>query len=192
MVSLRAGPCLMAALLVGPAAHAQSGLSSALQSVAITATKVASVGITLPAGGSLSLPGSLSSGINDFSPFPFTTSWSVDPAQTARVSVVAYFDAPPRALSSGAAAIPTSAILGRVPGGSVQSFAPFTQSSVTTSEATVAATGGSLVLVSQPVGAGNAIGERTDQLQMRIDLTGSPALPAGTYAGTLNLVAITQ
>jgi len=25
-----------------------------------------------------------------------------------------------------------------------------------------------------------------------IDLTGSPALPPGTYAGTLNLVAITQ
>jgi hypothetical protein len=40
--------------------------------------------------------------------------------------------------------------------------------------------------------AENAIGERTDQLQMRIDLTGSPALPPGTYAGTLNLVAITQ
>jgi len=27
---------------------------------------------------------------------------------------------------------------------------------------------------------------------MRIDLNGSPALPAGIYAGTLNLVAITQ
>lgn len=192
MVPLRAVPWLMAALPVGPAAHAQTGLTSALQSVAITATKVASVGITLPAGGSLSLPGSLSSGINDFSPFPFTTSWSVDPAQTARVSVVAYFDAPARALSSSGAAIPTSAILGRVPGGNSRSFAPFTQSSVTTGGATVGATGGSLVLVSEPIGAANAIGERTDQLLMRIDLTGSPALPAGTYAGTLNLVAITQ
>jgi hypothetical protein len=48
------------------------------------------------------------------------------------------------------------------------------------------------MLVSEPIGVDNAIGERTDQLQMRIDLTGTPALPAGTYAGTLNLVAITQ
>ena len=48
------------------------------------------------------------------------------------------------------------------------------------------------MLVSEPIGAANAIGERTDQLLMRIDLTGTSALPAGTYTGTLNLVAITQ
>jgi hypothetical protein len=56
----------------------------------------------------------------------------------------------------------------------------------------VGSAGGSLLLVSEPIGRHNAIGERTDQLQMRIDLNGSPTLPAGTYAGTLNLVAITQ
>jgi hypothetical protein len=192
MLPSRAAALLAVAHVLGPAARAQTSATSAIRTVAITATKLASVGITLPAGGSLTLPGSLSSGVNDFSPLPFTTSWSVDPAQTARVSVVAYFEAPARALANGSAAIPTTAILGRVPSGSPQSFARFTQASVVAGGANVGAAGGSLTLVSEPIGAENAIGERTDQLQMRIDLTGSPALPPGTYAGTLNLVAITQ
>jgi len=192
MLPFRAAPLLAVALVLGPAARAQTSVTSAARSVAISATKVASVGITLPAGGSLTLPGSLSSGVNDFSPLPFTTSWSVDPAQTARVSVVAYFEVPARALANGGAAIPTSAVLGRVPGGSPRSFAPFTQASLTASGTEAGTAGGSLMLVSEPIGVDNAIRERTDQLQMRIDLTGTPALPAGTYAGTLNLVAITQ
>jgi len=29
-------------------------------------------------------------------------------------------------------------------------------------------------------------------LQVRIDLTGAPELPAGSYTGTLNLLVITQ
>jgi hypothetical protein len=56
----------------------------------------------------------------------------------------------------------------------------------------VGSNGGSLLLVLEPIGTGNARGERTDQLQLRVDLNGSPSLPAGTYSGTLNLVAITQ
>ena len=114
MLSARSVPFLAAALLVVPAVRAQTGTTSAVRTVAITATKLASVGITLPAGGSLTLPGSLSSGLNDFSPLPFTTSWSVDPAQTARVSVLAFFEVPARALANAGAAIPSTAILGRV------------------------------------------------------------------------------
>jgi hypothetical protein len=53
--------------------------------------------------------------------------------------------------------------------------------------------GGTLMLLfSQPISAESAAGHRTDQLQMRIDLTGWPDRPAGTYQGTLNLLAITQ
>lgn len=192
MLPFRATPLLAVALVLGPAASAQTSVTSAVRSVAISATKVASVGITLPAGGSLTLPGSLASGVNDFSPLPFRTSWSVDPARTARVSVVAYFEVPAQALATSGAAIPASAVLGRVPGGSAQSFSPFTQAAFTANGTAAGSAGGSLMLVSEPIGVDNAIGERTDQLQMRIDLTGTPALPAGTYAGTLNLVAITQ
>ena len=52
--------------------------------------------------------------------------------------------------------------------------------------------GGTLVLFSQPISVESAAGRRTDQLQMRIDLTGRPDLPAGRYQGTLNLLAVTQ
>lgn len=141
---------------------------------------------------SITLPGSLSSGVNDLSPLPFTTWWSVDPAQTAGVSVVAFFEVPGRALTNAAAAIPSTAILGRVATGMPAGFAPFTQLSLTGGASIAGSPGGSLWLVSQPISPTNAIGERTDQLQTRIDLNGSPTLPAGTYAGTLNLVAITQ
>jgi hypothetical protein len=54
------------------------------------------------------------------------------------------------------------------------------------------AAGGTLVLFTQPIVGANAIGGRSDNLQVRIDLTGVPELPAGTYSGILNLLVITQ
>jgi hypothetical protein len=192
MLSARSVPLLVGAMLLAPTLHAQKGATSPLRTIAISATKLASVGITLPAGGSLNLPGSLSSGINDFSPLPFTTSWSVDPEQTANVAVLAFFEVPARALANGGSAIPSTAVLGRVPTGRPIGFSPFTQASLTANGGMVGSSGGSLLLVSEPISPANARGERTDQLQLRIDLNGSPPLPTGTYAGTLNLVAVTQ
>jgi len=192
MLSARSVPALAAAMLLAPALLAQTATTSSVRTVAITATKLASIGITLPAGGSLVLPGNLSSGINDFSPLPFTTSWSVDPTQTASVAVLAFFEMPARALANGPAAIPSTAVLGRVTTGSPTGFSPFAQASLTANGGMVGSSGGSLLLVSEPISPSNARGQRTDQLQLRIDLNGSPRLPAGTYAGTLNLVAITQ
>jgi hypothetical protein len=192
MLSARSVPVLAAAMLLAPALLAQTGATSPVRTIAISATKLASVGITLPAGGSLTLPGSLSSGINDFSPLPFTTSWSVDPAQTASVAVLAFFEVPARALANGGSAIPSAAVLGRVATGAAKGFSPFIRASLTANGGMVGSNGGSLLLVLEPIGTGNARGERTDQLQLRVDLNGSPSLPAGTYAGTLNLVAVTQ
>jgi hypothetical protein len=51
--------------------------------------------------------------------------------------------------------------------------------------------GGSLQLFSQAVGAGSYFGTRTDQLDLRLDLTGTTTV-AGDYTGTLNLQAIVQ
>jgi hypothetical protein len=51
--------------------------------------------------------------------------------------------------------------------------------------------GGSLQLFSQAVGAGSYLGSRTDQLDLRLDLTGTTTV-AGVYTGTLNLQAIVQ
>ena len=51
---------------------------------------------------------------------------------------------------------------------------------------------GTLVLFTQTISDANALGGRSDDLQVRIDLTGTPELPAGSYTGTLNLLVITQ
>jgi hypothetical protein len=55
----------------------------------------------------------------------------------------------------------------------------------------VGVAGGSLQLFNESVGAGSYFGSRTDQLDLRLDLTGTTTL-AGDYTGTLNLQAIVQ
>ena len=178
-------------LLAAPLA-AQIGLASGSQSVQLLATKRSSVGIALPAGATATLPGDLVAGANDFAPLPVVTSWNLDPARTASVRLVAFFDAPARALAAALGTIPASHVLGRVPTGGPKSFAPFTGGPVATGGGMLGSAGGTLVLFAQPIAGGNAAGSRTDELQMRIDLSGLPDLPPGTYTGTLNLVATTQ
>ncbi|HET7471292.1 MAG TPA: hypothetical protein VFJ81_16530 [Gemmatimonadales bacterium] len=183
----------MAALaLWAPGLRAQVGLASGTATVALTATKAASVSLSLPAGTSATLPGTLVIGPNDFAPITVTTAWEVDPQRTAAVSLVAYFQQPARALASASAAIPASAVLGRVPSGGPKGFAPFVGAPISGGNAVAGAAGGTLVLFTQPIAGANAIGGRSDNLQMRIDLTGAPELPAGSYTGILNLLVITQ
>src|SRR5712691_2384237 len=161
--------------------RAQIGLASAAVSVSLIATRVPSIGVSLPGGTAASLPGSLVTGPNDFAPFRIATTWDVDPAQTASVSLVAYFEAPAAALAGPAATIPASAVFGRVPTGGPQSFSPFTQGGRRTSSGMAGSTGGTLLLFTQPISDANAKGGRTDGMQVRIDLSGWHNLPAGTY-----------
>ncbi len=179
------------ALWAAPA-RAQIGLTSATAVVALSATKAASVSVWLPGGSSATLPGALVTGPNDFTPIPVSTTWEVDPQRTGGVSLVAYFDQPARALAGPVAAIPSAAVLGRVPTGGPQSFTPFTGAPVTGGTALAGTAGGTLVLFTEAIAGANAIGGRSDNLQVRIDLTGKPELPAGTYTGVLNLMVITQ
>jgi hypothetical protein len=185
--SVAVGLQLLAAPLV-----AQSGLASGSQSVQLLATKRGSVGITLPAGTVATLPGDLVAGTNDFAPLPVVTSWNLDPSRTASVRLVAFFETPARALAAERGAIPAGRVLGRVPTGGPKSFAPFTGAAVSTDQGPLGASGGTLVLFAQPIAGGTPAGSRTDELQVRIDLSGLPDLPPGTYTGTLNLVATTQ
>ena len=183
----------LAALAFWPASlGAQIGLASATTAVALSATKVASVSVSLPGGNSATLPGALVTGPNDFTPLAVTTSWDVDPARTAAVALVAYFDQPARALVGPQAAIPSAAVYGRVPTGGPKSFAPFTGAAVTGGPTLAGTAGGTLVLFTQTISDANALGGRSDDLQVRIDLTGAPELPAGSYTGTLNLLVLTQ
>jgi hypothetical protein len=172
--------------------RAQIGLASAGTSIALSATKAASVSVSLPGGNSASLPGALVTGPNDFSPIPVTTSWEVDPQRTSAVALVAYFEQPARALAGAGAAIPSSAVLGRVPSGGPKTFAPFVAAPLSAGGTTAGTAGGTLVLFTQAISGGNAVGGRSDDLQVRIDLTGAPELPAGSYTGTLDLLVITQ
>ena len=50
---------------------------------------------------------------------------------------------------------------------------------------------GSLVLFSQAVASGSYLGSRTDQLDLRLNLTGTTTV-AGNYSGTLNLQLVVQ
>jgi hypothetical protein len=189
---IRGSAVVAAFALWAQAVSAQVGLASATATVALTATKAASVSLSLPGGTSATLPGALVTGPNDFAPIPVTTAWEVDPQQTAAVSLVAYFQQPARALASPGAAIPASAVQGRLPSGGPKAFAPFVGGPVSAGSAVAGAAGGTLVLFTQPISESNAIGGRRDNLQVRIDLTGAPELPAGSYTGILNLLVITQ
>lgn len=186
---------LFALLGLGLAASplaAQVGLASPARGVVLTAVKQGAVRVRLPALGVTLSRGDLVPGLNDFSPVAIETVWDLDPARTAGVSLVAYFETPSAALAGPGVTIPSGQVYGRVTTGGLAAFAPFTGDGVRAGEGVAGRSGGSLVLFTQPVAGGAAAGARTDQLEMRIDLTGWTALPAGEYRGALNLLAITQ
>jgi hypothetical protein len=84
--------------------------------------------------------------------------------------------------------IPSSRILGRMTTGLPAAFTPMTQNAV----AGVGTAGGSLRLYSVSINGGNKSSVRTDNLDLQLNLVGFPTLPAGAYAGVLNLRVITQ
>ena len=171
---------------------AQIGLTSAQPVVALSAVKRASVSVSLRGGGSVTLPGALVTGPNDFTPIRVTSAWDLDPAQTASMQLVGYFDHPTRALAGPDASISAAVVRGRVPTGGPKRFAPFTRAAPTGGHATPGPAGGTLVLFTQTISGPDAVGGRSDDLQVRLDLTDAPELPAGGYAGTLHLLVITQ
>ena len=184
----------LAALLAAGSARAQTATRSGVQTVTLTAYKPATAAVTIVSGATQSLAGPLSPGATQSfaAPVSLETSWSVDPAVTASLSLVAYFDAPAAALTSGPAAIPSSAVQGRVATGAPTAFASFSQAPIGPGGATVGSAGGTLRLFTESIGATNAVATRRDNLELQLDLTGIPSLPAGSYAGTLNIRAIVQ
>ena len=171
---------------------AQIGLASPARTVVLAAVKQGSVRVRVPALGVTLSRGDLVPGLNDFSPVAIETAWDLDPARTAGVSLVAYFETPSAALAGPGVTIPSGLVYGRMATGGVAGFAPFTGDGARAGEGAAGRAGGSLVLFTEPVAAGAAAGARSDRLEVRVDLTGWTALPAGEYRGALNLLAITQ
>lgn len=116
-------------------------------------------------------------------PVVITTSWLLKPSR-ATVVLDGYFSSANAALSDNstvADTIPTSE--GQVSTGSPATFTAFTQTGA------LGPTGAGLTLFSQAISGTNRVANRTDNLNLEINLTSQPLLPAGTYTGTLTLQA---
>ena len=190
MLRLRTlGTAVIALALASGAAQAQAGLfSSTIEQVTINATKVASLTVTINSGATQTLASITDGAVNNFaSPVNVTTAWDINPS-AASVSLVAYFSTAASALANGTNLIPSSLIKGRVTTGTPTTFTAFTGNAV----GGAGSAGGSLTLFTTAISGANKAANRTDNLDLQIDLTGQPALTAGTYAGTLNLRAVTQ
>ena len=120
-----------------------------------------------------------------------TTSWTALAVGTIALDVYGYLSSPSVALqnsSNAAYVVPSSAVSGMASGAGslVTSLTPFTQTTPTP-----AASNAGLHIVSGSVnilvlGAGS----RTNTISMQVNLNAQPQLPAGTYTGTLTLIAV--
>jgi hypothetical protein len=174
-------------VLAATSAAAQAGLTSNTATVTINATKVATLTVTVNSGGTQTMASLNDNAVNSFaSPVNITTAWDVNPS-AASVSLVAYFATPAQALANGTDYIASSLVKGRVTTGVPTTYTAFTGNAV----GAVGSAGGSLTLFSQSITGANKKANRSDNLDLQIDLTGVNAT-AGTYTGTLNLRAVTQ
>lgn len=190
MTTLRA-LCLATctATLITSAATAQSGLLSNTATVTINATKQASLTVTVNSGGTQTLATLTDNALNNFvTPVNITTAWDINPSAAA-VALVGYFTTPAQALANGTNFITSSLMRGRL--GVAGAFNPFTGGVVNGGSSAVGVAGGTLQLFSQAITGVNRNSSRTDDLYLQINLVGQTTVP-GTYAGTLNLRAITQ
>jgi hypothetical protein len=163
----------LAALLVASAtaAEAQLNTQSNAATVALTATKAATLTLSAvtPTASIASITDN--SNANNFSAVSVTTDWNLTSGST--VNLVGWFAVPGSALTNGTSLIPSSRVEGKIGAGA---FTPFNG----------AAVGGS------GVAGGSLQGNRTDQLDLRLNLVGFSTTVAGDYTGTLNLQAIVQ
>jgi hypothetical protein len=177
-----------ATALTSAAALAQAGVTSNTATVSINATKVPSLTVVVNSGGTQTLGTLTDNAVNNFSgPVNITTSWDINPSASS-VSLVAYFSTPAQALANGTDYIASSLVKGRVTTGSPTSYTAFSGSAV----GGVGSAGGSLTLFTTAITGANKRANRTDNLDLQIDLTGQAPITAGTYTGTLNLRAVTQ
>jgi hypothetical protein len=170
-------------------ARAQGGTVSAARVIALVATKTSQLSVTINSGAVQSIASLTDNAVNNFpAPVVITTGWDVNPGQTNTVNLMAWFTTPAQALSGPGAPIPASRVLGRMTTGLPVAFTAITQPAV----GGVGVAGGSLRLFAQNITGANKKANRTDNLNLQINLVGFPTLAPGTYSGTLNIQAVTQ
>jgi hypothetical protein len=142
------------------------------ESLTVSATP-ATASITLVSGGPATTT----------APVAMTTTWIMNKSRTS-VTLFGYFASATAALTDGAANnIPTSEVLGQVTSGTPTTYTAFTGSGA------LGTAGATLTLFTQAISNANRSANRSDNLNLKIDLASQPQLPAGVYTGTLNLQA---
>jgi hypothetical protein len=175
--------------LLSAPAYSQS-LNSNTASVTLSATLGESLTVTAaPTSGSAVNFALVSGGTATGSaPVAMTTSWIMKGSRSS-VTLTGYFASATAALTgtgSSPATIPTSEVLGQVTTGTPATYTAFTQTPATGALGTA---GASLALFTQGITGTNRAASRNDNLNLQINLTSQPQLPADTYTGTLNLQA---
>jgi hypothetical protein len=157
--------------------------------ISLAATAPGALSVTVTSGAVQTIAGVADNALNNFpAPVVIQTTWNVNPGQTNTVHLVAYFSVPAQALVGGSTQIPSSRVLARMTSGLPVTFTALTQNGL----GGVGSAGGSLQLFSVNISGSNKAAARTDNLDLQLDLSGFPSLPAGTYTGVLNLRAVTQ
>jgi hypothetical protein len=164
-------------------------LMAQAQVISLAAAAPSTLSVTIQSGGVQVIAGIVDNAVNNFpAPVVIRTAWDVNPGQTNTVNLVAYFSLPAQAMVGGPIQIPSGRILGRVTTGLPVAFTAMTQNAF----GGVGSAGGSLGLFSVNIGGGNKNANRTDNLDLQLNLVGFPPLPAGAYTGVLNIRAVTQ
>ena len=164
-------------------------LAAQTQIISLAAAAASTLTVTIQSGAIQTIAGVADNAVNSFpSPVVIQTAWNVNPGQTNTVNLVAYFSLPAQALVSGSTTIPSSRVLARMTTGIPTTFTAIAQNGI----GGIGPAGGSLGLFSVNIGGPNKNSSRTDNLDLQLDLVGLAPLPAGTYAGVLNIRAVTQ
>jgi hypothetical protein len=109
-----------------------------------------------------------------------TTTWKLHPGGSPTLSLYGFFSSSTAALSNGPNTIPSANVLAGINGGAPAAF---------TQTGPFGAGGASLQIYSLLITGINKNGTRSDTLDLYINLTSQPNLPAGTYTGILSLQA---
>jgi hypothetical protein len=164
-------------------------LSGQAKIISLAATALGDLSVTVQSGAVQTIPSITDNTVNNFSaPVVIQTSWDVNPGQTNTMNLMAYFSVPAQAMVGGSTQIPSSRLEGRMTTGIPVAFTALTQNTV----GGVGSAGGSLRLFSVNINGSNKIASRIDNLDLRLNLVGFPALRAGNYTGVLNLRVVTQ
>ena len=164
-------------------ATASAQVLSGTGNVNLNATLLHWVTVSVTGGSSVNFALTQNAATNGDVPTVIHTSWNLNPGQIGAVRLYGYFSVPAQALTDGTGDnIPTSWVMGQMATGTPTSYTAFTQTNP------VGPAGGSLALFTTNITGANKISSRTDNLNLRIDLTGQ-TLRAGTYTGVLRLQA---